>query len=165
MGAPLGNKYWQFRDKHGRDKKYIPEELWKEAIKYFEWVENNPLWESVVIQRGIKVQTVDGEKTVYSTTMPKMRAMTIKAFCIYADISHATWEHYKKDKDFITIITRIEDIIYSQKFEGASAQLLNPNIIARELGLIDKTETNVNGFNLTIKTKSKKEKDILDNIG
>lgn len=34
----------------------------------------------------------------------------------------------------------MEEIIRTQKFEGASADLLNPNIIARDLGLAEKQE-------------------------
>lgn len=33
-----------------------------------------------------------------------------------------------------------EEIIRRQKFEGAAADLFNPNIIARDLGLADKSE-------------------------
>ncbi len=36
--------------------------------------------------------------------------------------------------------TRVDEIIRTQKFQGASADLLNANIIARDLGLADKTE-------------------------
>jgi|WetSurMetagenome_2_1015567.scaffolds.fasta_scaffold685186_2 hypothetical protein len=140
MAAPKGNKYWQFRDKHGRDYKYQPEELWQEAVKYFEWIEENPLWESVIIQRGIKTIEDGIEKTVYSTKMPKMRAMTITGFCLFADIALQTFEEYKKNIDFTDIVTRIEHIIRDQKFTGAAAELLNPNIIAREIGLKEQTE-------------------------
>jgi hypothetical protein len=33
------------------------------------------------------------------------------------------------------------DIIYTQKFTGAAAGFLNPNIIARDLGLKEHTDT------------------------
>ena len=36
--------------------------------------------------------------------------------------------------------SQVEDIIRTQKFEGASAELLNVSIIARDLGLADKSE-------------------------
>ena len=38
------------------------------------------------------------------------------------------------------VIREAEEIIRRQKFEGASADLLNANIIARDLGLADKAE-------------------------
>lgn len=131
MPAPKGNKYWEFREKHGRDYKYTPEGLAEEAIQYFEWIEANPLKE----EKGFAFQGV-----VKKESFDKMRAMTITGFCLFADICHVTWANYKANKDFVTVITRIEDIVYSQKFEGAAADLLNPNIIARDLGLVDKKE-------------------------
>jgi cellobiose-specific phosphotransferase system component IIB len=41
---------------------------------------------------------------------------------------------------FSIIISRIIETIYVQKLTGAAAGLLNPNIIAREIGLAEKTE-------------------------
>lgn len=144
MPAEAGNKYWQFREKHGRDHKYTHDSLWEEAVKYFEWVEQNPLWESVLVAKGITINKgTDDEQTVYSTSMPKMRAMTIQGFTIFADICEKTFANYRNDKDFVQVITRIEKIIYEQKFTGAAATLLNPNIIARDLGLSDKKDLKV----------------------
>lgn len=48
-------------------------------------------------------------------------------------------------------MTRVEQIIRQQKFEGAAAELLNPNIIARDLGLADKK---VLGGDLNVRTLS-----------
>lgn len=70
--------------------------------------------------------------------LPKMRAMTIQGLCNFLQIGTSTWSDYKKKKDFSDIITRVEGIIYQQKLEGAAADMLNPNIIARELGLAEK---------------------------
>ena len=136
MTAPKGNKYWQFREKHGRDHKYTPDSLWTEAVGYFEMIEENPLYE----EKGFAFQGV-----VTKEKFEKMRAMTITGFCLFADICHVTWANYKANQDFITVITRIEDIVYSQKFEGAAADLLNANIIARDLGLRDKSDVTTDG--------------------
>ena len=146
MGAPKGNNYWEFRSKDGTEPKYTPETLWNRAVEYFQWVIENPLWESVLVAKGIIINKgTENETIVYSTTLPKMRAMTLKAFQIFADISHTTWDNYSANKDYIAITTRVKDIIYSQKFEGAAATLLNPNLIARELGLKEQAEnTNKN---------------------
>jgi len=56
-----------------------------------------------------------------------------------------TWKKYKEHKDFLDIITHIETIIYTQKFEGAAAGHYNANIIARDLGLADKKELDHSG--------------------
>lgn len=164
MAAKEGNKYWEFREKHGRDYKYTPDKLWEEAVMYFRWIEANPLWESVVVAKGIKKTDKDGKEiTEHLLSVPKMRAMTITGFQLFADICHVTWANYKKNEDFITVITRIDDLVYSQKFEGAAATLLNPNIIARDLGLKDEQKTTqVNYIASVTKEEAKKISESLE---
>lgn len=119
-----GNNYYQFRDKHGRDHKYTSEGIWNEFVEYCEWMNNNPLKEAVVIQ-----------KQASTIKVKKMRAMTIGSFCLFASITTNTFGNYRKDPDFSPIITHIQGCIYTQKFEGAAAGLLNSSIISKELGL------------------------------
>lgn len=70
-----------------------------------------------------------------------MRAMTIGGLCIFLDINRGTWNAWRaQEDDYSEVIARAEEIIYDQKFSGAAADLLNPNIIARDLGLRDKTD-------------------------
>jgi len=131
MGAPVGNKFWEARSSHGRKPKFAtPDDLWNACVEYFEWIEKNPLFE----QKAFCFQGV-----VTYATLPKMRAMTISGLCIFLDLSMQTWLDYKGRKDFIDITTRVETIIYNQKFTGAAADLLNANIIARDLGLRDES--------------------------
>ena len=132
MAAPLGNQFWKARSSHGRAPIFpAPDALWEACAEYFEWVEKNPLWES-------KPFAFQGVVTV--EPMPKMRAMTISGLCIFLDIARSTWDEYRANKDFSGVVTRVEEIIRTQKFEGASADLLNANIIARDLGLAEKSE-------------------------
>jgi len=63
--------------------------------------------------------------------------------CFFIDISDNAWADYCNREDFMAITARIKKVIYSQKLEGAAADLLNANIIARELGLADKTHTDI----------------------
>lgn len=131
MPAPKGNRFWEARTTHGRKKKFNSASLWKGCLEYFDWVEKNPLIEI----RGFAFQ---GKVT--KEEFPKMRAMTIGGLCIFLDIDQSTWGDYRGQKDFSLVITRTEEIIRTQKFAGAAAELLNPNIIARDLGLSDKKE-------------------------
>lgn len=126
MVAPKGNEYWKLAKSWGRDKSYTPDLLWGKALEYFEWVERNPLKEEKVFSNGKRLKA------------GKIRAMTVRGFCIFAQIATSTFQQYEEHKDFSVITARIRDIIYSQKFEGAAAGLLESNIIARELGLADK---------------------------
>lgn len=141
MGAPKGNQFWKLRSKHGRDKLFAtPELLWEAACEYFEWCENNPLYET----KAFAFQGV-----VTTEELPKMRAMLLPQLCFYLHCSEAYFRNFKStlkdsekqiDKDFITVINEIESVIFSQKFQGAASDLLNANIIARDLGLTDKQD-------------------------
>ena len=69
MAAPKGNKFWMMRSKHGRDKLFAsPQLLWQAACEYFQWVTDNPLYET-------KAFAYQGEVT--TKELPRMRAMTI----------------------------------------------------------------------------------------
>jgi hypothetical protein len=120
------------RSSHGRAPIFgSPEDLWSACCEYFDWVEENPLYEA-------KAFAYQGDVKVES--LPKMRAMTVTGLCIFLDISVKTWAEYRERQDFTPITTRVDEIIRTQKFQGAAADLLNPNIIARDLGLAEKSE-------------------------
>lgn len=68
-------------------------------------------------------------------TISKMRAMTLTGLCLFLDIADNTWPTFRVREDLSVITTRIEKVIYDQKFSRAAADLLNANIIARDLGL------------------------------
>lgn len=129
MAAPTGNKFWEARSSHGRKPIFADtEQLWDACCQYFQWVEENPLWETKsYMYQGAPVQD----------QLPKMRAMTIEGLCIFLDISTTCWRDYKTKDDFSAVVTRVEEIIRTQKLTGAAADMLNPNIIARDLGLKD----------------------------
>lgn len=138
MAAPKGNQFWKLRTKHGRDKLFSsPEVLWQSACEYFQWCDENPLMEEVI--EKIRVNGTGDE--LIRQQLPKMRPYTWEGLELYLGIyslrDYKTNEDYK---DFSQVITRIEKIIYSQKFSGAAAGFLNANIIARDLGLADKQE-------------------------
>lgn len=137
MAAPVGNRFWEQRSSHGRKPIFKnPEQLWEAACEYFEWVTDNPLEEA-------KAFAYEGEVTIED--LPKMRAMTLMGLCFFLDISDDTWLNYTKNKDFLGVCEDIKRVIFTQKFEGASAGLLNASIIARELGLSDTTKTEHSG--------------------
>ena len=72
-----------------------------------------------------------------------MRAMTIGGLCIFLDCTVETWMDYRKKEGFSSVMRQIETVMSSQKLTGAAADLLNANIIARELGMVDKQQNDV----------------------
>lgn len=144
MAAEKGNKYWQKRKKHGKEKNIkTAQELWELACDYFQWTEDHPLLE----QKGFAFQG-----TVTKEHFNKMRAFTWDGFedFLFEKGVVSNLDDYKANKegrykDYTNIITRINKIIRNHKFQGAAAELLNPNIIARDLGLIDKQDLHHSG--------------------
>jgi len=136
MSAPKGNEFWKLRLKHGRDYKIATaKEIEDNFEEYANWIEDNQLIE--VDFRG---------KDATKVQLPKMRAMTKEHFALACGLSG--WDYLEKYKergeDFKEIITRIEKFIYYQKFSGAAAGFFNANIIARDLGLKDQSDVNLN---------------------
>lgn len=128
-----GNRFWEARSSHGAKPKFEnAEDLWSACCEYFDWVDNNPLYED-------KVTSFQGVNT--HEPIAKMRAMTIAGLCLFLDVEEQTWREWRKSRpDLSSVITRAEAVIFQQKFSGAAADLLNANIISRDLGLADKSE-------------------------
>jgi hypothetical protein len=141
MAAPKGNKFWKNRSEHGRDKIFsTPEMLWEAACEYFEWCDENPWLEQDWVGK-------DGDQVEKRHPRP----FTLTGLCVYLDCGEETLRRYGKDdsyKDFWGIYTRVEQIIRTQKFEGAATGFFNANIIARDLGLTDKTDITTGGDKL-----------------
>lgn len=120
--------FWEVKTRVGRKKLFSsPEVLWEEAMKYFKWCVDNPLY-------SIDYKGKDAEEV----WIPKMRAFTWQGLHMFLGIE--TLRFYKKEPQyaaFLPIIKRIGDIMYRQKFEGAAAGFLNSSIIARDLKLVE----------------------------
>ncbi|OAN71102.1 terminase small subunit [Sulfitobacter sp. EhC04] len=129
----MGNRFWEARSSHGAKPKFNnPDDLWGACLEYFDWNHENPLYAD---------QLVTFQGSASHEPIAKMRAMTIAGLCQFIDIDETTWREWRTSRpDLSPVITRAESVIYRQKFEGASADLLNGSIIARDLGLADKRE-------------------------
>ena len=139
MAAPVGNTYWQYRKKHGRDRVFSsPDELLETCIAYFEWVDENPLKKAEIVKYKDYAELME---------VPICRAYTKQALADFCQVScYGTISEYKdRGEDFSKVITYVESRIYNQKFENAAGGLLNPNIIARDLGLVDKKDMTTDG--------------------
>ena len=133
-----GARFWEARSSAGRSPKFEDAGALKACcIEYFEWVDQNPLGEE-------KLFSYEG--TIVRGDSSKMQAMTLVGLCLFLNISRQNWYEYKARPSYSDICEWVESVIYTQKFTGAAAGLMNPSIIARDLGLADKQEhTGPNG--------------------
>ena len=141
MAAPTGNSFYLLRSKHGRNRKYeSPDSLLEACYEYFTECETNPWYKNEALKGG----DLAGE----IIKIPTARPFTQTGLNIYIGVTRQTWDSYKDNKDFLTVITHVEEIIYTHKFEGAAVGAFNANIIARDLGLKENTDVTTKGESL-----------------
>jgi len=132
-------------------QKYIetPEKLWELFTQFVEHEKENPM---------LKVEYVgkDGIQVDTKLQVP----ITFEGFECYladqgvisdlGDYSNAKNESYAS---YRPIITRIRNNCFAQNFKGAAVGLFNANLIAKKLGLTEKTENKNENINIEVKAK------------
>jgi hypothetical protein len=138
MSAPKGNRYGIDSGNFFKPKKYTPV-TWKNVfIKYLNDRQNKAWSKNEPIKSGEKA----GELMKVPTQLP----LTIESFCVFAGVSKQTFYNYEGAvgyEKYFDITTRIREVIESDQFDGATVGAYNPNIIARKLGLAEKTKSEV----------------------
>jgi hypothetical protein len=137
MAAPKNNQFWKNRSEHGRELLFADHELLRTAAKeYFNWCDSHPWYKVEAVKSG----DMAGELM----KVPVARPYTLSGLCGYVGSSESWWRNFRKNKslgeDFLTVIEWIEGVIDTQQLEGAAVGAFNANIIARKLGLSDKSE-------------------------
>lgn len=146
-GVPFskGNQLWRQVKTPGRIREFSsPEDLWSRACEYFEWASANP-----ILKRDVKVV----DKELQDVDLPLAIPFTMGGLCVFLGINDAYFRNFKQDKTkcteaFSTVISQIEKIVYEQKFSGAAAGIFNANIISRDLGLVDKQQTESHSYSV-----------------
>ena len=143
MAWPKGNKYWKYIDNIGRNKIYEDKDLdtfRDKVIDYFK-VTSERFWEE---QHWVGK---DGIEVTKNHPVPFLK----QGIYLHVGINKDTWNNYKKREGFSDIITHAEELIFMQKFEGASTGFFNHNLIAKELGLVDKKDLSSSDGTMTPK--------------
>lgn len=134
MAAPEKNQFWKQRSKHGRDLIFSsPTILWEACCEYFEATDARKWY-----------KTEFNGKDALECKIPTETPYTYSGLYVFLDIDHKTWNLYENREDFIPTTTRVRNIIYTQKFEGAAVGAFNANLIARDLGLKEASTMTIN---------------------
>jgi hypothetical protein len=125
--------FWRNPENFGpnRRKYDTPGTLWEAATEYFDWVDKHPLKEQQVFHH---------KGAITKTMLSKARPYTKRGLCTFLGITIPTYDSTVQEKGFEDCAAMIEQIIYTQKFEGAAAGFFNASIISRDLGLVDRAE-------------------------
>lgn len=129
-----GNQWWRQRAKHGRDRIIQePQILLESAFEYFEQTDE---------RKWTKKDWVG--KDAYEVQRENETPYTKSGLCVFLGIdSWRTIESLKEvSPDFLQVVKHIENIIYTQKVEGASVGAFNASIVSRELGLAEAHDVN-----------------------
>lgn len=131
-----GNTLWQKSIENRKRLGKFPDAsaLLEMVCEYFQWLEDNPLNES-------KLVTYEGSSTLEE--IPKMRAPSMPGLCAFLGIHRDTWGSWRRGDDRVElkdVVEWAEQVMYDRKFSGAASNLLNPMLVARELGLSEKQE-------------------------
>lgn len=158
MAAPKGNKFWQQRSKHGRDKLFESTELLLEsAQQYFEWCDENPI-------KTIEVTTTD--KGTYTKEKILQIPYSRDGWFAYIGCSENWLREFKKtaNKDFLRVIEEIEIHIDTNQFIGATVGIFNASIIASKLGLTNKTELKANFEDMPVSLSNEAISKLIDKL-
>lgn len=112
------------------------EDLWKAAIKYFKWCDDNPIYRSEMLRSG-----KDAGKILQ---LPIQRPYNVSALCLRIGISQAYLydaAQSQEQNDYYFVANQILQICYAQRLEGALVGIYNPIIAGKELGLGDTSTT------------------------
>jgi hypothetical protein len=121
----------------GRKKNIeTPERLYELFEDYVKWCKSNPRIENILVHKSAEVIPVEREQP-----------LTWKGFEMYLfdhgivyDLSAYEINREGNYTEYSPIIRTIKNKIYNDKFSGASVGIYQHNIIARDLGLVDKKE-------------------------
>lgn len=147
--------YWAKRAKTSRGRaKYLnsPEQLWKLACEYFEYVDSTPVNTKEVLRGGeragdIVESTVDRPYTWYGLADFLWAKGVISILKDYRTNREGRYDEY------VPVITRVSEIIREQKYSGAAVGTFKEGLIIKDLqGELEreKVSENTEDSNITI---------------
>jgi|GEM_PF-411939 len=133
----LKDGHWEGKNKRagaGRPPKFeTAEELWDVCCEYFEWVENNPMYEAKLMQH---------KSETWWEYIPKKRPMSQQGLCRFLEISTVNWWQFKNERseEFARVADMVENVIYEQQFSGGAVGFFNSQMISKKIGLKEQHE-------------------------
>lgn len=119
----------------GRSRTFeTPDDLRDACLEYLEWADAHPLIEQKHFCSAGEIKTAE---------VFKPRAVTIVGLCLHLGIHRHTWQNYRISDEFDLVCDEIEDRMKQYKFENAVAGLMNPTLIARDIGLVEKSSVDL----------------------
>lgn len=136
-GIPMSEQHWKIIHNNRNITSNTPNELWENAVRYFQWCDDNPIKNKVTILAGKEA----GNKV----STEKLRPYTIKALCIHCNIDEDYIKDIratkKTDSEYYIVVSKILYIIYTQNLENAMVENFNPGFTAKVLNMEKEEQT------------------------
>lgn len=142
----LWDRYNPTTERGAKRKFETPQDMWDQACAYFRWCESEVLNETKLFKVKDGPQSPD---RIESSFVSHVRPMTQAGLCAFVGMTDQTYRNYRKSDAYNEVAEMIDQIMFEQKFSGASVGLYNANIIGRELGLADRVEQRIESTNMT----------------
>lgn len=131
------------RVKIGRPAKFpTAEDLWREALAYFNWCDDNP----IMTTNKRKKSRSDTSESQSMEQEPVSRPYTLDGLCLWCNIL-TPWATFKRDcgrradaEQFAIVINACEQTIRNQQVTGAMIGIYSERLTARLNGITDKQE-------------------------
>ena len=118
-----------------KSHRYTPEQIFELAIKYFEWAELNAI-------KAAETSSFQGR--TYQDEIRKPRVFTVNGLRLFCGWSKCAVEKWRKEPGFSEVMEFIDTVITEQKFQLAANGVINAAFIAKDLGVDQPTQINVN---------------------
>ena len=146
MAAKKFNTYWKRRKKNRGHIFQTAQKFEKWWWDYFKFCDENPWYKNEAVKSGKEAGTI--------IQIPAARPYTEAGFIAFHGLGQTYLRQLEStlkeredeaSKDISTVLSWAKNVCYTQKFEGAVVGVFNANIIARDLGLAEKTDHTTNG--------------------
>lgn len=131
----LYNKRYGDIARLGKNRELTPEQVFDLAVSYFSWAESNSLK---------TVETASFQGDVYESKTHKARIFTIKGFLLFACLSPACLQRWRREDGYKEVIEFVDNVIYEQKYQMAATNTANANFLAKDLEIDKGTSITVN---------------------
>ena len=132
----MSTSHWQMVHNNRHIVSNTPEQLWDNAVKYFQWCDEHPII--------TKMPLTSGKEAGMQIKKEQPRQYNIKALCLHCNITedYITSIRAARDTDseYYHVVSKILYIIYAQNLEYAVVDVFNPILVSKMLNL-EKEET------------------------
>lgn len=112
-----------------------------QMLKAFEEYVEDRKSRAIEISEDEESSNSNGFSSDHSKVRKISHPLSIRDFCVHLGMTYSWWRNLPDE--FLTVKEAISDFIFGYQLKGAESGMFNANIVARELGLADKTDTSV----------------------